>query len=63
MDAEQELALIALMEWEERRDRWLAFPGPDRDRVVQGLADLMVRIADREAADDGRFVDDHPASS
>ena len=63
MEADRELALLALMEWEDRWDRWLAIPAADRERFVQEMARLMVRMADGETADDGQPGEDHGASS
>ena len=60
-EADRKLALIALMEWEDRRDRWLSIPALDRDRFVRELARLMVRM--EETADDGQPGEDHAASS
>ena len=45
MDKERELSLLALLEWEERVERWLQVPPPDREAFVQELAGLMVRHA------------------
>ena len=56
MDAQQEQSLLALLEWEERRDRWLAVPAPDRMRLIESLAQVLIRIADR-GADDERGED------
>ena len=61
MEADRELALIALMEWEDRWDRWLSIPALDRDRFVRELARLMVRMG--ETTDDGQPGEDHAASS
>ena len=61
MESDRELALLALMEWEDRRDRWLAIPARERVRFVQELARLMVRMADGETADEPG--EDHAASS
>ena len=45
MDRERERSLLALLEWEERVERWLRIPTPDREAFVQELAGLMVRQA------------------
>ena len=52
MDADREQSLLALLEWEERRDRWLEVPSASRERVIEELARLMVRIALEEPEHD-----------
>ena len=44
MDKERELSLLALLEWEERVERWLQVPPPDREAFVQELAGLIVNL-------------------
>ena len=61
MDAQQEQSLLALLEWEERRDRWLAVPEADRVRLVETLARVMIRIADRGVGNE--HSEDHLRSS
>ena len=62
MDKERELSLLALLEWEERVERWLQVPPPDREAFVQELAGLMVRHANRRGRSDERVVADHEPS-
>ena len=61
MDGERERSLLALLEWEERVERWLRIPTPDREAFVQELAGLMVRQA-RPGGSDERVVADHDPS-
>ena len=62
MDRERERSLLALLEWEERVERWLQVPPPDREAFVQELAGLMVRQANRRGMSDERVVADHEQS-
>ena len=62
MDRERERSLLALLEWEERVERWLRIPAPDREAFVQELAGLMVRQASRRGRSDERVVSDHEPS-
>ena len=62
MDKERELSLLALLEWEERVERWLQVPPPDREAFVQEMAGLMVRQASRRGMSDERVVADHEQS-
>lgn len=62
MDRERELSLLALLEWEERVERWLQVPLPDREAFVKEMAGLMVRQANRRGMSDERVVTDHEQS-
>ena len=62
MDRERERSLPALLEWEERVERWLRIPTPDREAFVQEMAGLMVRQANRRGRSDERVVADHEQS-
>ena len=62
MDRERELSLLALLEWEERVERWLRLPAPDREAFVREMAGLMVRQANRRGMSDERVVADHEQS-
>lgn len=62
MDKERERSLLALLEWEQRVERWLQIPPRDREALVQELAGLMVRQADRRGMSDERVVADHEPS-
>ena len=62
MDRERERSLLALLEWEERVERWLRIPPPDREAFVRELAGLMVRQAHRRGRSDERVVADHEPS-
>ena len=62
MDRDQELSLLALVEWETRLEAWLRLPEADRASLVRMLAELMVRQADREMGDESA-VADHVRSS
>ena len=52
MTQDQELPLLALLEWEERWHRWHSVPEPDRARLVRELARVMVRMVDGERTDE-----------
>lgn len=49
---ETELTLLALLEWQDRTDRWMRFPEADRAALVSELARLMVRVATGESDDE-----------
>ena len=40
MDENRQRSLLALLEWEERVERWLQVPPPDREAFVQEMAGL-----------------------
>ena len=44
---------LALLEWQDRIDRWTEFPETDRAALVTELARLMTRVA-TEGSDDER---------
>ncbi len=51
---ETELTLLALLEWQDRTERWMRFPEADRVALVSELAWLMVQVATEESNDDRR---------
>ena len=57
MDPDREQSLLALLEWEERRDRWLEVPPESRERVIEELARLMIRMAIEEPEHDSSGED------
>ncbi len=57
MEADRELSLLALLEWEERLEAWLRSPAADREVLVRTLAELMVRQADLEMRDESPVAD------
>ena len=53
MEAKEEnLALLALLEYEERVARWRMFPEESRTAFVEELARLMTQVAGGGPADD-----------
>jgi len=52
MDTDRMQPLLALLEWEEERDRWLRIPEECRERVVRDLARLLIRMAEAEAGNE-----------
>ena len=50
-------ALQALLEWQDRTERWMRFPEADREALVSELARLMVRVATEESNDERRRQD------
>lgn len=58
---ETDLALLALLEWQDRIDRWMGFPETDRAALVTELARLMTRVA-TEGSDDERQREDQRPS-
>ena len=50
-------ALQALLEWQDRTERWMRFPEADREALVSELARLMVRVATEERNDERRRQD------
>lgn len=58
---ETELALLALLGWQDRTDRWMRFPEAGRAAPVTELARLMTRVA-TEGSDDERQGEDQRPS-
>lgn len=56
---ETDLAWLALLEWQDRTERWMGFPEPARAALVSELARLMVQVASGES-DEGRQREDQP---
>ena len=54
MPEDRELALLALLAWEERWHRWRSVPEPDRAQLVRELARVMIRMAAGERTDERR---------
>ena len=52
--------LLTLLEWQDRTDRWLAFPEPARQELVKELARLSTEVAVGEADDERRGEDQRP---
>ena len=63
MDPERELSLLALLEWEERIERWLRVSAPDREVFVEELARLMVQQEIRRGRTDERVISDYEPPS
>lgn len=59
---EEELTLLALLEWQDRTDRWLQFPETARAALVSELARLMTRVASEESGDERQGQAQHPTS-
>ena len=57
-----EPALVALLEWQDRTERWMRFPEADRAALVSELARLMVRVAAEERLHE-RQREDRPQAS
>ena len=51
MEEERLQSLLAILAWEERRDRWLSFPPADRDALVELLAAALIGHAEAERRD------------
>lgn len=51
------MTLLALLEWQDRTERWMRFPEPARTALVSELARLMVRVAREERADERQRED------
>lgn len=49
---EAELTLLALLEWQDRTDRWRRFPETARAALVSELARLMTQVASEESGDE-----------
>lgn len=49
---EAELTLLALLEWQDRTDRWMRFPETARAALVSELARLMRQVASAESGDE-----------
>ena len=58
---ETELTLLALLEWQDRTDRWKRFPKADRSALVTELARLMTRVASEESDDERQGEDQTPS--
>lgn len=56
------MTLLALLEWQDRTDRWMRFPEADRAALVSELARLMVRVATGESEDERQREDQRQAS-
>ena len=61
MEEDRTLSLLALLEWEERWERWNKVRAADRARLVRELARVMMRMGAREG-DDERDEARGPAS-
>ena len=57
-----DLALLALLEWQDRIDRWTGFPETGRAALVTELARLMTRVATGGSDDDERQREDQRPS-
>ena len=58
---ETDLALLALLEWQDRIDRWTGFPETGRAALVTELARLMTRVATGGSDDERRREDQCPS--
>lgn len=58
----EELPLLALLEWQDRTDRWLRFPETARAALVSELARLMTRVASEESGDERQGQAQRPTS-
>jgi hypothetical protein len=59
---EDELTLLALLEWQQRTARWLRVPETARVALVSELARLMTRVASEQSGDERQGKAQRPTS-